>query len=87
MMVRFMSNIDPEREMQDAFRVFDKDGNGFITASELRYVMTNLGEKLSDEEVDEMIKTADMDGDNRVNYTGKTQQYKSQYAKIQVGWC
>ena len=32
-------------------QVFDKDGNGFISAAELRHVMTNLGEKLTDEEV------------------------------------
>lgn len=59
---------DSEEEIREAFRVFDKDGNGYISVSELRHVMTNLGEKLSDEEVDEMIKEADMDGDGRVNY-------------------
>jgi len=32
--------------------------------------MTNLGEKLSDEEVDDMIKEADLDGDGMVNYEG-----------------
>lgn len=32
-------------------QVFDRDGNGFISAAELRHVMTNLGEKLTDEEV------------------------------------
>lgn len=38
------------------FQVFDKEDNGFIGVGELRYVLTSLGEKLSDEEVDELLK-------------------------------
>lgn len=38
------------------FQVFDKEGNGYIGAGELRYVLTQLGEKMSDEEVDELLK-------------------------------
>ena len=52
------------------FQVFDKDGNGYISAAELRHVMANLGEKLTDEEVEEMIKEADLDGDGQVNFDG-----------------
>lgn len=70
MMARKMKDTDSEEELREAFRVFDKDGNGFISAAELRHVMTNLGEKLTDEEVDEMIREADLDGDGMVNYEG-----------------
>jgi len=53
-------------------RVFDKNNDGLISSKELRHVMTNLGEKLSEEEVDDMIKEADLDGDGMVNYEGET---------------
>ncbi|KAG7254999.1 hypothetical protein CRUP_034735, partial [Coryphaenoides rupestris] len=66
-----MKDTDSEEEIREAFRVFDKDGNGYISAAELRHVMTNLGEKLTDEEVDEMIREADIDGDGQVNYEGE----------------
>lgn len=55
----------------DFFRVFDKNNDGLISSTELRHVMTNLGERLSDAEVDDMIKEADSDGDGMVNYEGK----------------
>ncbi|XP_070610997.1 calmodulin-like [Erythrolamprus reginae] len=55
-------------EIRKAFQVFDRDGNGYISAAELRHIMTNLGEKLSHEEVEEMLKVADLDGDGQINY-------------------
>jgi hypothetical protein len=63
MMARKMKDTDSAEEIKEAFKVFDKDGNGFISAAELRHIMTNLGEKLTDEEVDEMIREADVDGE------------------------
>ncbi|XP_074572657.1 calmodulin [Curcuma longa] len=68
LMARKMKDADSEEELMEAFKVFDKDSNGFILAQELRHVMTSLGEKLTDEEVDEMIREADIDGDGQVNY-------------------
>lgn len=67
---RKMKDTDSEEEIKEAFKVFDKDGNGYISAAELRHVMTNLGEKLSENEVDEMIREADVDGDGQINYEG-----------------
>eukprot|EP00961_Rhodomonas_salina_P238263 3220491-Rhodomonas_salina.2 len=67
-MARKMKDQDTEDDIIEAFRVFDKDGNGTISAAELRHVMTNLGEKLTDEEVDEMIREADVNGDGIIDY-------------------
>ncbi|KAF9345906.1 hypothetical protein BGX34_004369 [Mortierella sp. NVP85] len=62
MMARKMKDTAGIEEILEAFKVFDKDGNGYITPAELRHVMSNLGEKLSDEELDQMIREADVDG-------------------------
>jgi calmodulin len=44
MMMRKMRDTDSEEEIKEAFKVFDKDGNGYISMAELRHVMTNLSE-------------------------------------------
>ncbi|XP_072994298.1 calmodulin-1 [Typha latifolia] len=68
LMAKKVKETDAEEELKEAFKVFDKDQNGFISASELRNVMMNLGEKLTDEEIEQMIREADVDGDGQVNY-------------------
>ncbi|KIM43684.1 hypothetical protein M413DRAFT_443591 [Hebeloma cylindrosporum] len=55
-------------ELYQAFSLFDKDGSGNISLSELGQVMENLGEKLSPEELQLMIKEADLDGDNEISF-------------------
>ncbi|XP_059317942.1 calmodulin-3-like [Lycium ferocissimum] len=68
LMAKKMRETDGEEEFKEAFKVFDKDQNGYISATELRHVMINLGEKLTDEEVEQMIREADLDGDGQVNF-------------------
>ncbi len=65
---RKMRDTDTEEELTEAFKVFDRDGNGLISVEELKHVMTNLGEKLTDEEINEMIKEADVNNDGKINY-------------------
>ena len=63
-----MNDSYNEKEIREAFRAIDRDGNGFISVAELRHTMTKLDEKICDEEVDEIIKEADLDNDGQVNY-------------------
>ncbi len=68
LMARKMRDADTEEELIEAFKVFDRDGNGLISGNELQHVMTSLGENISQDEVEEMIKEADLDGDGYINY-------------------
>ena len=68
LMARKMRDNDSEEELIEAFKVFDRDGNGLISNVELQHVMTSLGENVTMDEVDEMIKEADLDGDGYINY-------------------
>eukprot|EP00928_Gymnodinium_smaydae_P003940 TRINITY_DN1138_c2_g1_i1.p1 TRINITY_DN1138_c2_g1~~TRINITY_DN1138_c2_g1_i1.p1 ORF type:complete len:155 (+),score=51.70 TRINITY_DN1138_c2_g1_i1:119-583(+) len=68
LMARKIKDTDTEEELIEAFKVFDRDLDGFISADELRFSMTNLGEELNDSEVYEMIKEADTDADGQINY-------------------
>jgi calmodulin len=58
---------DFEHEMRMAFQVFDRDGNGTISSDELRLVMSQLGENLTDREIEEMVQEADKNGDGSID--------------------
>ena len=68
MMARKMKENNNKDEIHEIFKVFDKEANGIISMVELSHVMTSLGEELTEEEVREMIKEADTDGDGQVSY-------------------
>ncbi|KAK8638029.1 hypothetical protein V6N13_136472 [Hibiscus sabdariffa] len=68
LMARKMKETEAEDDLREAFRVFDKDQDGYISPHELRLVMINIGEKVTDEELEQMIREADLDGDGQVNY-------------------
>jgi len=63
-----MSSESSLDDVLKAFQVFDKDGNGMVAISELRYIMTCLGDKLDDDMVDEMLNTANPSGTGAVSY-------------------
>ncbi|KAI3371132.1 hypothetical protein L3Q82_023532 [Scortum barcoo] len=66
-MHRQLQQEAPEQEILEALRMADKEQKGFILASELRAKLTGLGEKLTDREVDELLKEAGVGPDGRVH--------------------
>ena len=61
------TQTDSEKELRDAFAVFDSDGSGTIEADEIRKVMKSLGDNLTDEEVEDMIRHVDKDGNGTID--------------------
>ena len=52
------------------FKVLDMDGNGFISAEEFKWTMMNLGNQLTEEEVNQIIQTADLNGNRQIYLEG-----------------
>ncbi|GFO45989.1 calmodulin [Plakobranchus ocellatus] len=55
-------------ELREAFRLFDKDGDGSISTEELGTVMRNLGQFPSMDELNQMLKEIDIDGDGTFSF-------------------
>ncbi len=63
-----MEETDLEQDLRMAFRLFDEDDNGLISASELRKVLASLQMNYSDAEIERMVIEADLDGDGSISY-------------------
>lgn len=63
-----MQEDEDERELRDIFRVLDKDKKGEVNVSELRWILKNLGDDLTEEDIDDMIADVDTDGSGWVDY-------------------
>lgn len=66
----FISRKNEEREIREAFRVFDRNENGTIDANELKFIVTTKGERLSESEAKSLIKVAEVDSQGKIDYEG-----------------
>jgi Ca2+-binding EF-hand superfamily protein len=76
-------NVD--QELSEAFRAFDKDGNGVISASELKNMMRSLGDKVTDEEIHNIMTEVDVNGDGVVSYEEFVMMMKPNSKKFNGG--
>ncbi len=56
------------QELRQAFRMFDKNKDGMIDSSELKWMTTTMGQRLTQEELEAFMREADLDGDGKLNY-------------------
>lgn len=59
---------DTEDELRCAFEALDRNHDGYITGAELNEAMVRLGERFTDEEVEAMIREADLNGDQMIDF-------------------
>ena len=68
---KFLVEEDPEgmkKELKEAFRIYDKAGNGYIPISALKEILHELDPKLTDHELDGIIEEVDEDGSGTVDF-------------------
>lgn len=103
-MMSTIGSVESGQELVEEFKEFDKNGDGLVSVSELKYVMAKLGtfffiekigamvdvifavigERLSDEQVAEIVRMADVDGDGQINYHGRCQYVPSRKSLLIV---
>ena len=69
MMANHMNHeTETKDEICSAFKEFDVKGTGCIPVEDLRYILTSMGEALTEDEVDELIRQADQNKDGKIKY-------------------
>lgn len=65
---KLRSPQDQDKEMRDAFKALDKDGNGRIQEAELRQILGNLGDALTSQEVNALMREVKVDPNGGIDY-------------------
>jgi calmodulin len=71
-MKKELQKLDYEEKLfLNAFKKFDKDGNGYVSFEELKKALCGTGDRMSDEDVRYFFQEADLNNDGKIDYNGK----------------
>lgn len=66
---RHAREVDPEAELIDAFRVFDKNGSGYLEKDDIRQILRNLKQPFTDDQISELFEqSADITKSDKIDY-------------------
>ena len=71
---KFMTEEDEEglkEELKEAFRIYDRDGQGFITTDVLKEILREIDSELTEDDLDNIIEEVDEDGSGTLDFDGK----------------
>lgn len=68
LMAKHLKTEPFDSQLRDAFKVLDKENTGYVAVSDLRHILTSIGEKLEPAEFDEWIKEVDTGSDGKIKY-------------------
>jgi len=79
-----MKEYFEDQDIEKAFQIFDQNGDGIITAEEIKQTMSLLGENVSEAEVSDMLKEADLDGNGLIDFREFSNQMKEIFSKTNI---
>ena len=69
-LARKLHRMSSEEDLRQTFQFFDRNNDSLIDFADLKSSLFILGEKMSDEKIEEMIREADLDKDGFLNESG-----------------
>ena len=75
---RINDDTNSVEKLSEAFRTLDQEERGFIPCQQLKHILTSQGEKLTEDEITNLILDADINRDNKITYDEFMNMMKSQ---------
>ena len=63
--------VERPDDLREVFRLYDKEGRGYVSVAEMRHLLTSVGEKLTDDEADELLRMSGCVHNGMVHYDSK----------------